>query len=78
MYKRKTKEKFFIANRVGFDGKEYIMGWNFDSEEDCDKKLAELNAKKKASENNPIIDPFSQFDYWRKVRKRVPVFNGGQ
>lgn len=73
MYKRKTKEKFFIGHRIGFDGKKEIMKWNFPTEADCDKKLAELNAKRKSSEDNPILDPFSQFDIWYKVRKRVPI-----
>jgi len=73
MYKRKTKEKFFIGHQVGFDGKKEIMQWNFETESDCDKKLSELNAKQKASQDNPILDPFSQFNRWWKVRKRVAL-----
>ena len=73
MYKRKTKEKFFIGHQVGFDGKKEIMQWNFETESDCDKKLSELNNKQKASEDNPILDPFSQFNRWWKVRKRVAL-----
>jgi hypothetical protein len=73
MYKRKTKEKFFIGHQVGFNGKKEIMQWNFETEADCDKKLSELNAKQKASEDNPILDPFSQFNRWWKVRKRVAI-----
>ena len=73
MYKRKTKEKFFIGHQVGFNGKKEIMQWNFEAEEDCDKKLSELNAKQKASADNPILDPFSQFNRWWKVRKRVAI-----
>lgn len=68
MYKRKTKERFFIGHQVGFDGKKEIMQWDFETEADCDKKLAELNTKHKASQDNPIIDPFSQFNRWWKVR----------
>jgi hypothetical protein len=49
------------------------MQWNFETEQDCDKKLSELNTKQEASENNPILDPFSQFNRWWKVRKRVNV-----
>ena len=43
-YKRKTIDKFFIAHKYGFDGKKVIMEWSFDNEQECDKKLAELNA----------------------------------
>jgi len=67
------KEKFFIGHQVGFNGKKEIMQWNFETEQDCDKKLSELNTKQEASENNPILDPFSQFNRWWKVRKRVNV-----
>lgn len=49
------------------------MKWNFETEEDCNKKLAKLNAKVEASRNNPILDPFSQFNRWIKYRKRVPI-----
>jgi hypothetical protein len=73
MYKRKTKEKFFIGHQAGFDGKKETMQWNFETESDCDKKLSELNAKQKASADNPILDPFSQFNRWWKVRKRVAL-----
>ena len=52
MYKRKTKEKFFMGHQVGFNGKKEIMQWNFETEADCDKKLSELNAKQKASAFN--------------------------
>lgn len=73
MYKRKTTEKFFIGHQFGFDGKKEIMKWDFETEEDCDKKLSELNAKQKASKDNPILDPFSQFNRWWKVRKRAAI-----
>lgn len=75
MYIRKTKDIFFICHKVGFDGKKEII-WNFETEDDCDTKIYELNAKVKASQNNPILDPFSQFNKWWKVRKRVPIKNG--
>ena len=45
----------------------------FETESDCDKKLSELNDKQKVSEDNPILDPFSQFNRWWKVRKRVAL-----
>jgi hypothetical protein len=73
MYKRKTKEKFFIGHKLGFDGKIEIMKWNFDNEDDCDKKLLELNEKVNKSKDNPLGDPFSQFNRWWKVRKRVKI-----
>jgi hypothetical protein len=73
MYKRKTKEKFFIGHRVGFDGKPIIMHWGFETEFECDKKLSELNSKCEESRKNPILDPFSQFNNWVKIRKRVHI-----
>lgn len=73
MYERKTKEKFFIGNFVGFDGKLAIMQWDFETEIECDKKLAELNSKCEESRENPILDPFSQFNNWVKIRKRVRI-----
>lgn len=73
MYSRKTKYKYFIALYVGFNGIRQEMKWNFETEEDCNKKLAKLNAKVEASRNNPILDPFSQFNRWIKYRKRVPI-----
>lgn len=73
MYKRKTKEKYFIARQTGFNGKKVIMDWDFESQAECNEKLTALNAKRKASEDNPLLDPFSQFDRWWMVRKRVKI-----
>lgn len=72
-YERKTKEKFFIGHRYGWNGKKEIMNWNFETEEECDKKLAELESKAEASEKKPLGDPFSMFNQWWKVRKRVKI-----
>lgn len=73
MYKRKTTDKFFIGHQYGFDGRKEVMPLEFATEEDCDKKLSELNAKRKASMDNPVLDPFSQFGRWWKFSKRVKI-----
>jgi hypothetical protein len=76
MYKRKTKDKFFIGNRVGFDGKGYLLPMEFDSEEKRDKKFDELNEKVEKSRNNLILDPFGWMNHYYKIKKRVPISNG--
>jgi hypothetical protein len=76
MYKRKTKDKFFIGNRVGFKGSSYLLPMEFDSEEKRDKKFDELNAKVQKSRDNLILDPFGWMNHYYKVKKRVPISNG--
>ena len=72
MHTRKTEDIFFICLKK-YNGKEQIMRWKFKDEISCDTKLAELNGKKRISEENPILDPFSQFNNWYKRSKRVPI-----
>lgn len=76
MYKRKTKDKFFIGNRVGFDGKGYLLPMEFDSREKRDKKFDELNEKVEKSRNNLVLYPFGWMNHYYKVKKRVYISNG--
>jgi len=73
MYKRKTKEKYYVGLKVGFDGKEQIMTWDFKDESECNQKLKDLWRKVEESRKNPVLDPFSQFNRWYKIIKRVPI-----
>jgi hypothetical protein len=71
MYKRKTKDKFYIGCKIGFDGKKHLLPLEFDNEEKRDKKLNELNKRVQESRNNLILNPFSWMNHYWKVKKRV-------
>jgi len=73
MYIRKTKDKFFIENKYGFDGKFIRLPINFETEKECNKKLKELNDKVEYSQNNLILDPFGWLNYYRKIKKRIKI-----
>jgi hypothetical protein len=72
-YKRKTVDKFYIALQVGFDGQKQILSFNFQTEADCDLKLKELREKVEIAKANPILHPFSLFDHYWKIKKRIRI-----
>lgn len=73
MYKRKTKDKFFIGNRVTFGGKGYLLPMEFDSVSERDKKFEELQLEVEKSKNDLILYPFGWMNHYYKVKKRVPI-----
>lgn len=73
MYKRKTKDKYFIGHQVGFNGKKELLPIEFETEELRDKKLAELNSMVEDSKNNLILNPFGWLNRYWSVSKRVPL-----
>lgn len=73
MYKRKTYDKFFIGCKNTFDTPEYLLPLRFKTEEECDKKLTELNEHRKIARANPTMHPFGWQSSYRKVKKQLPL-----
>ncbi len=73
MYKRKTYDKFFIGCRNAFDQSEHLLSFDFKTEEECDKKLAELNEKRGIARKDPAMHPFGWQISYRKVKKCLPL-----
>ncbi len=73
MYKRKTKDEYYIYVRYGFL-KPTVTNMCFENEKDCDEKHSELrNEHKKYVEDNfpGIINTFERFAIYEKSKRRL-------
>ena len=71
MYKRKTYDKFFISSKSFLI--EQLLTFDFNTEEECDKKLAELQKHREEAIADPVMHPFGWQSSYRKVKKRLPL-----